>query len=318
MRFRGDPSGGRLSHAEMERKVRLERCIGGRLHLGARDGERAAIRGPSPTRERTAPDYVPVGSWRPLRPRGGAPPPIRMPFNLPPAQARPGRGGRGQVGTIRPPQPRGQPIPDPRRMPGLLQPPGPVDPMQRLALMMAVMVLGMPQVHSCHTGTRPEASWGERMSEVRICPPILLEDKMKVQMLGEWLDPDRWKQLPAVRCQASQSVLSFMCGLDGGMGKVKYERFRQPCGIRPAACWGALKSGKLKVRELEHPVAMNGTRSHMTGMEDCSRNCGSQARTLNKKITQVLMEVQLEKEWIWWNEEEGQVATASGKVAAVY
>jgi hypothetical protein len=31
-------------------------------------------------------------------------------------------------------------------MPGLLQPPGPMDPMQRLALMMAVMVLGVPQV----------------------------------------------------------------------------------------------------------------------------------------------------------------------------
>jgi hypothetical protein len=46
-------------------------------------------------------------------------------------------------------------------------------------------------------------------------------------------------------------------------------------------------------------------------MEDCSWNCGSQARTLNRKITQVLMEVLVEKEWIWWNGEKGQVATAS-------
>jgi hypothetical protein len=42
--------------------------------------------------------------------------------------------------------------------------------MQRLALMMAVMMLGMPQVHSCHTSTSSEMSWGGDMSEPRICP----------------------------------------------------------------------------------------------------------------------------------------------------
>jgi hypothetical protein len=43
MRFRGDPSGGRLSHAEMARKFRMERYIGGRIHLRTGDtvgGER--------------------------------------------------------------------------------------------------------------------------------------------------------------------------------------------------------------------------------------------------------------------------------------
>jgi hypothetical protein len=132
------------------------------------------------------------------------------------------------------------------------------------------------------------------------------------------LGSNHWRKLPAVHCQATQSILSFTCGLDNRMGKVKYEKFWQPCGIRPAACWEALKSGKLKVGELEHPVTMNGTRSHMAGMEDCSGNCGSQARVLNRKITQVLMEVLIEKERIWWNEEKGQVATASGKAATVY
>ena len=50
-------------------------------------------------------------------------------------------------------------------------------------------------------------------------------------------------------------------------------------------------------------------------MEDCSWNCGSQARTLNRKVTQVLM---VEKEWIWLNGEKGQVATASGKTTRVF
>ena len=46
MRYRGDPSGGRLTHAEMARKVRLERCIGGRLQLGAKNGGRVPIKDP--------------------------------------------------------------------------------------------------------------------------------------------------------------------------------------------------------------------------------------------------------------------------------
>ncbi len=57
---------------------------------------------------------------------------------------------------------KSQPRPDPRGMPGLLQPPGPADTMQRLALMMAVMVLGMPQVHSCHASTYPGCCGIER------------------------------------------------------------------------------------------------------------------------------------------------------------
>jgi hypothetical protein len=102
------------------------------------------------------------------------------------------------------------------------------------------------------------------------------------------------------------------------MGKVKFGRFRQPCRIWPTACWEALESSKLKVGELEHPVVMNTTRSHMEGSEDCSGSCRPRAGILNRKITQVLMEVLIEKEWIWWNEATGTVATASGTAALVY
>jgi hypothetical protein len=73
-------------------------------------------------------------------------PPLRRrtPNKPPPTQSRRRWNGRGRGGATRPPQPRGQPPPNPRGMPGLLQPPGPVDPMQRLALMMAVVVLQNP------------------------------------------------------------------------------------------------------------------------------------------------------------------------------
>ncbi len=168
MRYRGDPTGEHLTHAEMAQKVRLERCFGGKSQPGSKSGGRMPIKGPSPVPERAAPNYGPVGSRRPplpgtVRPlpppsRGTAPPPIRMPFGPPLAppqrnQGGRGRGGRGHGGVVGPQQPQGPMLLQPIGMTGLLQLPGPVDPVQRLVLMMALMVLGMPPVYSCHATT---------------------------------------------------------------------------------------------------------------------------------------------------------------------
>jgi len=169
----------------MAQKVRLERCFRGRSQPGAKSGGRVPIKGPSPVPERAAPDYGPVGSRRPPPlggivpppPRRMMPPPIRMPFNPPPAppprsQGGRGRGGRGRGGAVGLQQPQGPPFLYPMGMPGLLQPPGPVEPIQRLALMMAIMVLGMPQVYSCNIATGCGAPLGAGVSEPRICPPV--------------------------------------------------------------------------------------------------------------------------------------------------
>jgi hypothetical protein len=51
--------------------------------------------------------------------------------------------------------PRRQPLPNPGRLPGPLQLMGPGDPVQKLALMMAVMMLGMPPVNGYHTDIDP-------------------------------------------------------------------------------------------------------------------------------------------------------------------
>ncbi len=115
--------------------------------------------------------------------------------------------------------------------------------------MMAVMVQGMPHVHSCHTTTGREVLWGGSVSEPRICPPIMTEVGSEISAVEERLDSSHWKRLPAIHCMATQSSLSFMCGLDGRTRKVRYEKFRQPCGIQPAACWKALENGKLEVGE---------------------------------------------------------------------
>ena len=107
MRYQGDPTGERLTHAEMEQKVWLERCFGGRSQPGPKNRGRIPITGPAPVPEGAAPDYGPVGSRRPpptrtvmtppAPPRGAAPPPIRMPFGRPsaPPPAKPGRARAG-------------------------------------------------------------------------------------------------------------------------------------------------------------------------------------------------------------------------------
>jgi hypothetical protein len=79
----------------------------------------------------------------------------------------------------------------------------------------------------------------------------------------------------------------------------------------------ALESGRLEIGEVEYPVAMNRTRSHMAGVEDCSGGCRRQTKALERKITQVLIEVLVKKGWIWWNAEKGQAATESGKTTTV-
>jgi hypothetical protein len=94
-----------------------------------------------------------------------------------------------------------------------------------LALMMALMVLGMPPVYSCHIPTGCGLPQGTDMSEPRICPPVGLEAEVGISAVKVELDMEQWTRLPAVHCGAMQSSLSFMCGLDGRTRKVSYEKF---------------------------------------------------------------------------------------------
>jgi hypothetical protein len=149
--------------------------------------------------------------------------------------------------------------------------------------MMALMVLGMPPVYSCHVPTGCGLLDAD-MSEPRVCPPVGLGIEVGISAMKVELDTEQWTRLPAVHCVAMQSSLSFMCGLDGRTRKVRYEKFRQPCGVQPAACWEALRSGRLKVGEAEYPTTMNQTRSHMTGkmhrkLQDASQCPGKKSNS---------------------------------------
>ncbi len=199
----------------------------------------------------------------------------------------------------------------------MFQPPGHADPVQRLALMMALMVLGMPPVYSCYAPTGCGMLLGVDMSEPRICPPVGSETRIGSPVLETEMDEKQWVRLPAIHCVARQSSLTFTCGLGGRTQRIKYEKFRQPWGVQPTACWRALESGKLKVGEIEYPVKVNQTRSHMANEEDCAKGCKEPVAALERKIVQVLMEVLVEEDWIWWNKEKNQVATGSGRTASV-
>jgi hypothetical protein len=109
-----------------------------------------------------------IGAAHPQTMRGArprlrvVPPPIRRPALSPPPAPGRGpwdwlrsiRGSRGQRGASRRQPPRRPPSPDLGRAPGPLQLMGPGDhPMQKLALMMAVMMLGMSLAHGCSTST---------------------------------------------------------------------------------------------------------------------------------------------------------------------
>ena len=115
------------------------------------------------------------------RPRKIPPPKKRPTPNLSPApgqsnRSRGGssRGGRGQVGAVRMQPPREPLPPDPGRLPGPLQLMGPGDPMQRLALMMAVMMLGMPPVSGYHTDIGP-GEQGARGRTESMFPPLCVD-----------------------------------------------------------------------------------------------------------------------------------------------
>jgi hypothetical protein len=136
----------------------------GALPTRGRAAQGGRPRGPSKEARDPPTSQVRFGAVHPQVPRGArsrlkvVPPPRRRPSPSPPPAPGRGhwgwlrsiRGSRGQRGATRRQPPHRPPSPDPGRMPGPLQLMGPGDhPMQKLALMMAVMMLGMSPVHGC-------------------------------------------------------------------------------------------------------------------------------------------------------------------------
>ncbi len=150
----------------------------GRMAQGGRP------RGPSREPREPPKPQVRFGAAHPQasrRARSGlrmVPPPRRRPAPSPPPAPGRGswnwlrsvRGGREQRGTSRRQPPYRPPSPDPGRAQGPLQVMGPGDhPMQKLALMMAVMILNMSPAHGCSIGIDP-GSQGIEDQAVMVLP----------------------------------------------------------------------------------------------------------------------------------------------------
>ncbi len=99
------------------------------------------------------------------------------------------RGGRGQGGATRAQPPRRQPLPDPGRLPGPLQLMGPGDPVQKLALMMAVMMLGMPPVNGYHTDMGSGAPGERGRAEPVFYPSTGVENSRGTLVAGKRANP---------------------------------------------------------------------------------------------------------------------------------
>jgi hypothetical protein len=131
-----------------------------------------------------------------LRPREIPPPKKRPPTNPSPAPGQSSwnrggssRGRRGQGGVIRAQPLRMQPLPDPRRLPGPLQLMGPGDPVQKLALMMAVMILGMPPVNGYRAGMGSGAQGERGRAEPMFYPSTQIENSRGTPVAEKGVNP---------------------------------------------------------------------------------------------------------------------------------
>ncbi len=77
-------------------------------------------------------------------------------------------------------------------------------------------------------------------------------------------------------------------------------------------------TGVLRIGTMEHTVTRNMTRSHMGGDDDCPQACGHRMKIPDRKVTQILMEILVRKEWIWWKEIARMVITSSDRAALVH
>jgi hypothetical protein len=165
--------------------------------------QRGGSRGPSKEFRDLPVPPVQVGASR-SQASGGARP---RPRRIPPPKKRPtlnpslapgrsnwgrggsSRGGRGQVRAIRMQPPRRPLLPDPGRLPGPLQLMGPGDPMQRLALMMAVMMLGMPPVSGYHNDIGPGEQGARGQTEPMFRPSAWFENSKGTLVAGKGTNP---------------------------------------------------------------------------------------------------------------------------------
>jgi hypothetical protein len=72
-----------------------------------------------------------------------------------------------------------------------------MDAMQRLALMMADMILGAPHVYSCNIGAGLRTQGITSLSDVEICPMVMSSKEVKTGSGEEPSESGNWVRLQA-------------------------------------------------------------------------------------------------------------------------
>ncbi len=187
--------------------------------------------------------------------------------------------------------------------------------MQRLAIMLAMMVLGAPQIYGCHTNEASRVPGALPSPYLDACPGVTSSEVIEMGPRKEILDTDGWSRRKAVHCHATQSILSYTYNQEGWAGTVKFEQFRQLCGVSAMACRDAAATGMLKIGTVEYIVDMNITKSHGSGSKDCP--CGLQRGFPGRRVIQILMETLVRSEWVWLEEAARMIVTSSDRTAMV-
>ncbi len=121
--------------------------------------------------------------------------------------------------------PRRPPPPDPGRLPGPLQLMGPGDLMQRLALMMAVMMLGMPPVNGYHTDIGPGEQGARGQTEPMFHSSAWIESSKETLVAEKGVSPAAPHRGPPVEpggFSTRQILQQVQLGMEG-LSKVKTE-----------------------------------------------------------------------------------------------
>ncbi len=88
--------------------------------------------------------------------------------------------------------------------------------------MMAVRVLGAPQIYGCRASGNLGTSGAFSLSGPVACLKVTPSKEAKTRIQREARDMDGWLRLEAIHCQATQSVLSYTCSQEGHARAVKF------------------------------------------------------------------------------------------------
>jgi hypothetical protein len=165
---------------------------------------------------------------------------------------------------------------EPGRNAGTTAPAVQAEGMQRLAVMLAMMVLGSPQVYGCQIQGAQGVSRTIPSLYLDTCPGVTPSGSTEAGSLEMASGTSSRAWLKVIHCYAMQFILSYTCNQEGSMAQS--DRVGQPWRAAAAAHQDAAATGMQRIGAVELTVETNITWSHVDGCKDCPQTHGRQKR----------------------------------------